>query len=155
MISRASLTRRLRHLRRSVEEPLGFHDLVDLEVMAGALCRWGASLPWAEERSYAGEGKLGCAFVIECPPLACSGAWFTVHLSSDDLDDGPEVRVMLPTAIARRGVLVGWAAGTIDLAADRSLVTVPLPTTASELTALQHLLQVAYVAAFTDAGDGR
>ena len=155
MISKASLSRRLRHLRRSVEEPLGFHDLMDLEVMAGAVCRWGASLPWAEERAYAGDGKLGSAFVVECPPLGCVEPWFTVHLSSDDLDYGPEVRVMLPTAIARRGVLVGWAAGTIDLAADRTLVTMPLPTTASELTALQHLLHVAYVAAFAGAGDHR
>jgi hypothetical protein len=146
--SKASLARRLRKLRRSIEAPLGFNDFVDLDDMVDVLCRWAASLPWAQELPAPVSGAVERRFGIDCPPLSCAEAWFSLRVYGQDLGHGPEVLVVLPNHLAHRGVVLGWAADAVDLDHDRSIATVALPTVAPELRALQRLLTVAYTTAF-------
>ncbi len=76
-----------------------------------------------------------------------------MRLSGDDLQFGPEVAVVLPTRIARRGARIGWATSATDVDRLRSVATIALPTTVPELFALQGLLSVAYSAAFAPPTD--
>jgi len=148
------IARRRRHLRRSVETPLGLDDFVDLDDMVNALCQWGGSQPWVHELPGPASGAVERRFVIDCPVLSCTGLWFAVRAFGDDLPFGPEVIAVLPSAIAHRGVAHGWAAAVVDLDDDRAVATVVLPTTVDELSTLQRLLHGAYSAAFRPGSAG-
>jgi len=128
---RDPVARRLRQLRRSLEVPLGLSDVIELD----------------ESRGRDASGTE-VRFAIECSELGCSEAWFAVALTDGGPGDEPEVRVVLPAWLARRGVALGWAAGIVDLPAGRTVANVAFPTTATELCALERLLEVAYSAAF-------
>jgi hypothetical protein len=149
MFANNPLARRLGRLRRS-NEPVALDRFPDLDDMLETLYRWGASLPWVAESPCRDRESLMRRFVVDCPLLDCSGLWFAVDAGSEDLEEGPEVLVVLPKSIAHRGIAHGWAAKLVELAGDRMIVEVALPTTNSELCALQTLLQVAYSAAFVD-----
>jgi hypothetical protein len=148
MFSRNLLGRRLRRLRRSIEEPLALNDFMDLEDMLDTLCRWGKSLPWVDELPCPHNAGVGRKFVVDCPVLACRGPWFAVTAVGDEL----EVLVVLPELLARQGVTHGWASSSIALDAHRRITAVALPTTIAELRALQQLLAIGYSAAFDADG---
>jgi len=145
---RDPVARRLRQLRRSLEVPLGLSDVIELDEMLDALCRWGRGTPWVDESRGRDASGTEVRFAIECSELGCSEAWFAVALTDGGPGDEPEVRVVLPAWLARRGVALGWAAGIVDLPAGRTVANVAFPTTATELCALERLLEVAYSAAF-------
>ena len=92
-----------------------------------------------------------CRFVVDCPVLDCREPWFTVSSVSENLDEGPEVLVAVPTPIAHRGTAVGWAVSVARLDEDRMVVAVAMPTTSAEFSALQRLLEIAYTDAFRPA----
>jgi hypothetical protein len=138
-------------LRRSVEAPRVFEDFADLGDIVDALWRWGISLPWAVELPPTEKPGFGRLLVVDCPVLACREPWFAVNALGDGLDDGPGVLVVVPDFVAQRGVAVGWAVGIAQLAGDRTMIAVALPTTSAEFGALQRLLEVAYSAAFDHA----
>jgi hypothetical protein len=151
--SKGSLARRLRKWRRSVDTSLRLNDLIDLGDMVDALCRWGASLPWSVELPARPKGPER-RFAIDCRPLSCSASWFAVRYDGVELEDGPEILVVLPNHLAHRGVALGWAAATHDLDGGRTIATVAMPTTASELHALEQLLMVGYSTTFAGTPDG-
>jgi hypothetical protein len=70
----------------------------------------------------------------------------------DCIDDGPQVLLIVPRNLAERGISRGWAVSIAYVDSDHMIIAVALPTTASELLALQRLLQVAYAAAFDRGG---
>jgi hypothetical protein len=152
--SKGSFSRRLRKLLRSAEAPLGFNDLPDLDDMVGVLCHWAASLPWVSEVRGPVDGEEERCFTIDCPPLVCSGPWFGLRVYGHDLDNGPEVLVVLPDRVAHRGVALGWATDAREIGRGRSTARLALPTTPPELAALQRLLMIAYSTAFPGTGEG-
>jgi hypothetical protein len=154
MFSRDPVARRLRQLRRSLEAPLGLHEVIEPSDMLGALCRWGAAMPWVDESRGQDHAVTEFRFAIDCPELGCSEAWFAVALVDGGPGDGPEVRVVLPPWLAQRGVVLGWAAGVVDLPGGRTAANVAFPTTSTEFCALQRLLEVAYSSAFLRASEG-
>jgi hypothetical protein len=139
---------RLRRRRRSPGTALGLDSSMDLDDMIEVLCRWGASMPWAVElpASHASEVRHG--FVVDCPVLGCRRPWFAVDALATDLENGPEVVVILPSSSAQRGAASEWAARVGEDDGCCAIMEVALPTTLQELSSLQGLLEVAYSAAF-------
>ena len=142
------IARHRRRRRRSPEASTGLDDLINLDEMLGGLWRWGAGMPWAIEVPGSAQGNFGHRFVVDCPPLDCREPWFAIIGYGAELEDGPEVVVVLPRAIAHQGVAVGWAEHLAEIDECCSITAVALPTTWQELYALQRLLEVAYLAAF-------
>jgi hypothetical protein len=151
IFSDGHLARRLRRVRSSPEALLRGDKFVELDDIAGALCEWARSLPWVTELPAAEPVGAMCRFNIDCSALACGERWFAVVALAPDVD-APEVLVVLPDTVARRGVRLGWAADCIGLGGDSALASLPIPTTFQELRALEHLLELAYSAAFRRAG---
>ena len=149
MFPRNPLSRRLKHLQRSIEVPLGLDDDLDLDDMLEALSGWARSLPFAVELPQPGADPLRRRFVVDCQPLRCREPWFAIGAFNEDDDVDPAVVVVLPTRIAERGADVGWAIRIGELDSDRTIVGVALPTGAGELRGLQGLLEVAYAKAFS------
>jgi hypothetical protein len=145
------MRRRLRQ-RRTTEGSLALDQRLDSGAVVAALSRWGVSQPWVVEWP-APQGPLVRRFIVECAELHCREPWFTVNSVSENLDEGPEVLVVVPSAIAHRGTAVGWAVTVARLDADRRVVAVPIPTTSPELAALKQLLEVAYTDAFHRADE--
>ena len=148
MFSRDPVARRLQRLRRSLEAPLGLSEVIEPDEMLDALRRWARGTPWVDESDGQELSGTEFRFAIDCPDLNCSEAWFAVVFGDGGACDEPEVRVVLPPWLARRGVAIGWAAGILDLAGGRTIADVAFPTTSTELCALERLLEVAYSAAF-------
>jgi hypothetical protein len=115
---------------------------MDLDEMLEVLRRWGRGMPWVDESCGQDLAGTEFRFDLECPELGCSEPWFAVALVEDGLGDGPEVRVVLPAWLARRGVALGWAAGLVDLPRGRTVAHLAFPTTSTELGALERLLEL-------------
>jgi hypothetical protein len=147
------MRRRLRQ-RRTIEAPLAPGHRLESGAVVAALSRWGVSQPWVVEWP-APQGPLVRRFIVDCAELKCREPWFTVNSVSENLDEGPEVLVVVPSPIAHRGTAVGWAVSVARLDADRMVVAMPIPTTSAELAALKQLLEVAYSDAFCRADERR
>jgi hypothetical protein len=138
----------LRRLRRSLERPpVLYHEAGSLEII-DELHRWVLGLPWVVELPLPPAELSGHRFVVECPPLGRRVAWMLLA-PVGELGFALDLHVVLPQHIARRGVAMGWAVPITHVDTDREAVGVALPTTTTELCALQRLLLVAYTAAFS------
>ena len=114
-----------------MEGSLALGHRLESGAVVAALCRWGVSQPWVVEWP-APQGPLVRRLIVECAELQCREPWFTVNSVSDNLDEGPEVLVVVPSAIAHRGSAVGWAVSVARLDDDRMVVAMPIPTTSAE-----------------------
>jgi hypothetical protein len=140
-----------RRARRRPPEPVADpNSLLDLDDVIATVCRWGSGMPWVVAAPGTGALCVGDWFVIDCPVLGCTQPWFAIE-ALGDLENGPEVAVMLPSPLAHQGVAVGWAERAVDLDTCCSIAVVALATTLDELGALEKLLQVAYSAVFSHA----
>jgi hypothetical protein len=117
---------------------------------ADELLRWAASLPWVVQLPRRDPSEL-LRFAIDCPILACNGVWLLAD-TSDDLGMPLSIIVVLPGAIARRGVASGWAVPVTDLGEDQRVVAVASPRGPTEASALQALLMLSYTSLFRQAG---
>jgi hypothetical protein len=151
MFSNNPLARRLGRHRRTIEAPPAIEAFSDPRDVLDTLYRWGASLPWVAEAPFRRRELLVRRFVLDCPLFDCAELWFAVNAGPQDLEDRPQVLVVLPASVAHRGMALGWAARLVELEGDRIIAEVAVPTTTSEFCALQRLLEVAYSAAFARA----
>jgi GAF domain-containing protein len=117
---------------------------------ADELLRWAASLPWVVQLPRRDRSEL-LRFAVDCPILACSGVWLLAD-TSEDLGMPLSIIVVLPGAIARRGVASGWAVPVTDLGEDQGVVAVASPRGPTEASALQALLMLSYTWLFRQAG---
>jgi hypothetical protein len=122
-------------------EPLARDDALD------ELERWVLSLPWVTRMDPVPGDSSVDRFAVDCPPLDCLAVWLSVGSGHEPIGSF-DIHLVLPRALAERGVSIGWAAPLVDLDADRVVVGVATPTTTVELEALQALLGVGYSAAF-------
>jgi len=125
---------------------------VDTALAAETLCRWAESQPWVVAPAGAGSPFPGRSFVIDCADLGPRTPWCGIGPDDDTAASGSEVFVVLPSAIAGKCVSVRWAVAIATLPGDRSVISIALPETVTELQALEGLLQVAYCAAFRRVG---
>jgi hypothetical protein len=147
MFLKRQRARRLRRRQRSAGTMPGLDDWTDLDEMIGAVCDWAVSLPWVVDRTLT-DAPSPHQFVIDCPVLSCRQPWFAVDATSDELQDGPELIVVLPNSIAHRGGLNGLAVRTVQVDGCRSIAAVAVPSNARELCAVQALLTATYSGTF-------
>ena len=143
-------TRRVRQWLHSGEAGRGA-DTAALTpgVVLDELRRWVVSLPRVTQLDpLPTEGSVD-RFAVDCPPLDRRSAWVSLGTGGDGAESF-DIHVVLPRALAQRGVHIGWAAPLADLDADKVVVGVATPTSDAELQALQALLGVGYTAAFCD-----
>ena len=117
---------------------------------ADELLRWAASLPWVVPLPRRDRSEL-LRFAVDCPILECNGVWLLAD-TSEDLGMPLSIIVVLPGAIAHRGVASGWAVPITDLGDDRGVVAVASPRGPTEAGALQALLMLSYTSLFRRAG---
>jgi hypothetical protein len=116
-----------------------------------ALQQWASSLPWVHVRTPCDEREL-VRFAIDCPPLGCDRVWLLIDAPFSPALP-PTILVVLPGAVAHRGVATGWAVAITELGDDRQVVAVGTPSTGAEYRALQALLALAYEASFRHAAN--
>jgi hypothetical protein len=121
------------------------HLLAELE-------RWVLHLPWVSEVQPSLLEPRVRRFAVICEPLDCVEIWLTIE-PRDGVGTW-NIDLVLPSSLAERGAMLGWAAELVDLTDERTVAGVATPTTVSELRALQGLLAVAYGAAFPKATRG-
>jgi hypothetical protein len=117
---------------------------------ADELLRWAASLPWVVELPRRDRSEL-LRFAVDCPMLECHGVWLLAD-TCEDLGMPLSIIVVLPGAVARRGVASGWALPVTDLGEDQGVVAVASPRHPTEANALQALLMLSYTSLFRQAG---
>jgi hypothetical protein len=128
----ARLVRHWRHAGGATRraEPLAAADVLE------ELERWVLSLPWVTRMDPVPGDASVDRFAVDCPPLDCLAVWLSIGVGHEPIGSF-DIHLVLPRALADRGVNLGWAAPLVDLDADRV-----------ELEALQALLGVGYSAAF-------
>jgi hypothetical protein len=131
--------------RRPLERP----GPQDHSSVIDELWRWARSLPWVVERPLAPSD--GRCLTVDCPPLGSLRAWLLVP-PAGEVDEPLELHVVLPWRVGHRGIAVGWGVLVTELGDDRLVVAVAVPTTSSELRALEALVVVAYEEAFVGSG---
>jgi hypothetical protein len=124
----------------------GAEPLASADVLA-ELERWVLSRPWVTQMEPPPGDPSVERYAVDCPPLDCLAVWLSIGAGHDPIGSF-DIHLVLPRALAERGVSIGWAAPLVDLDADRVVVGVVTPTTTVELEALQALLGVGYSAAF-------
>jgi hypothetical protein len=130
-----------------VARSLGFEEILSNVDLVDELQRWLLHLPWVAEWPPTVHDPQVRRFAIECDPLGWNAAWLLVG-QFDGLDGILEVHVVLPDALAQRGLETGWALPLVSLNERLSVVSVLMPTTSAELRALEDLLAVAYNSMF-------
>jgi hypothetical protein len=133
---------------------LGRGFALERSAVVDELRTWAGSLPWVVQEPLPASEGAGERFTVVCPPLGCRRAWLTLQ-QSKELACAIELFVVLPRRVGHRGIAVGWAALVGELGDDLVIVGVAVPSTPTELLALEALLGVAYGSAFASPEERR
>ena len=90
---------------------LGFEEILSNVDLVDELELWLLHLPWVAEWPPTVHDPQVRRFAIECDPLGWNAAWLLVGQFDglDGLDGILEVHVVVPNALAQRGLESGWA----------------------------------------------